>query len=75
MSSNRGVVYLGPNKVEVHPIGDPKMETPAGKFENVVETKETSAIEKGSETKHHARGIGVVQDGGCKLVKYGKAKK
>ncbi len=31
MSSNRGVVYLGPNKVEVQPIGDPKMETPAGK--------------------------------------------
>jgi len=31
MSSNRGVVYLGPNKVEVMDIGDPKMETPQGK--------------------------------------------
>ena len=31
MSKNRGVVYLGPNKVEVHDIGDPRMETPSGK--------------------------------------------
>jgi len=31
MSKNRGVVYLGPNKVEVHEIGDPHMETPSGK--------------------------------------------
>lgn len=31
MSANRGVVYLGPNKVEVQSIGDPKMETPQGK--------------------------------------------
>ena len=31
MSSNRGVVYLGPGKVEVRSIDDPKMATPSGK--------------------------------------------
>ena len=31
MSGNRGVVYLGPNKVQVSPIDDPKMATPAGR--------------------------------------------
>ncbi len=31
MASNRGVVYLGPNKVEVQSIDYPKMQTPKGK--------------------------------------------
>jgi glutathione-independent formaldehyde dehydrogenase len=31
MASNRGVVYLEPNKVEVHSIEYPKFENPAGK--------------------------------------------
>lgn len=31
MASNRGVIYLGPNKVEVQSIDDPKFENPAGK--------------------------------------------
>jgi hypothetical protein len=31
MASNRGVVYLEPNKVEVQSIDYPKFENPAGK--------------------------------------------
>jgi glutathione-independent formaldehyde dehydrogenase len=31
MSSNRGVVYLGPHKVEVQNIDYPKFQTPQGK--------------------------------------------
>src|ERR1700723_4638971 len=31
MAANRGVVYLGQNKVEVQSIDSPKMENPAGK--------------------------------------------
>ena len=31
MSSNRGVVYLGPGKVEVQSIDYPKMQNPEGK--------------------------------------------
>ena len=31
MSKNRGVVYLGPNKVEVQDIEDPKFQAPDGR--------------------------------------------
>src|SRR5579885_2762890 len=31
MASNRGVVYLGPGKVEVQSIDDPKLQSPSGK--------------------------------------------
>ena len=31
MASNRGVVYLGPGKVEVQSIDYPKLQNPAGK--------------------------------------------
>jgi len=31
MGANRGVVYFGPDQVEVMDIGDPKMETPQGR--------------------------------------------
>ena len=31
MASNRGVVFLGPNHVEVQSIDFPKLENPAGK--------------------------------------------
>ncbi|MGA9959972.1 MAG: hypothetical protein WBQ06_16910 [Acidobacteriaceae bacterium] len=31
MATNRGVVYLGPGKVEVKSIDYPKMQNPAGK--------------------------------------------
>jgi glutathione-independent formaldehyde dehydrogenase len=31
---NRGVVYVGPNKVEVREIGYPKLEEPSGRKAN-----------------------------------------
>ena len=31
MGANRGVVYFGPDQVEMMDIGDPKMETPQGR--------------------------------------------
>ncbi len=46
--------------------------TPAGTFENCVHTRETSAIEKGSEEKWYAPGIGPVRDAEMLLVEYGK---
>ena len=50
------------------------IETPAGKFENGLKTKETSGIESGTEYKYYARGIGLVVDGDLNLVKYSHAR-
>ncbi len=47
-------------------------ETPAGKFEQCLKTKETSGIEGGSEYKVYAPGIGLIYDGGLKLTKQGR---
>lgn len=56
MSNNRGVVYLGPNKVEVMEIGDPKMETPQGrKIDHGVILKVVSTNICGSD-QHMVRG-------------------
>ncbi|HWB57954.1 MAG TPA: hypothetical protein VG733_00615 [Chthoniobacteraceae bacterium] len=46
--------------------------TPAGKFTGCLKTKETSGLEKGTEYKIYAPGIGMVADGGLKLVKVAK---
>jgi len=49
--------------------------TPAGEFKNCLKIEETSPLEPGSkEFKHYAPGIGLVQDGSLKLVRYGKVK-
>jgi hypothetical protein len=51
------------------------MKTPAGDFSNVLKTEETSPLEPVvREAKYYARGIGLIQDGSMKLVKYGQAK-
>jgi hypothetical protein len=51
------------------------MKTQAGEFANVLKTEETSPLEPlVHEAKYYARGIGLIQDGGMKLVKYGPAK-
>jgi len=47
---------------------------PAGTFKNVLKTKESSAVEAGGDTKLYAPGVGLVQDGDLKLVKYGQEK-
>lgn len=56
MSTNRGVVYLGPNKVEVQNIDDPKFQAPDGrKIEHAVILKVTSTNICGSD-QHMVRG-------------------
>jgi len=51
-------------------------ETPAGKFEKVLKTLETTPLEPQEHAiKHYAPGVGLLQDGNLKLVKYGNAKK
>ena len=50
-----------------------RLQTPAGTFTNVLKTVETSQLEPGpGEAKFYAAGVGLLQDGSLKLVKYGK---
>jgi hypothetical protein len=44
---------------------------PAGEFKNCVKTKETTPLEPDVGQKHYAPGIGLIQDGGLKLVRHG----
>ncbi|MEP6663084.1 MAG: hypothetical protein ABJC04_05400 [Verrucomicrobiota bacterium] len=48
-----------------------KIETPAGAFKNCLKVKETTPLEAGTEYKIYAPGIGLVKEGGLKLVKFG----
>lgn len=49
------------------------METPAGTFEKVLKTLETTPLEpKEQAFKYYAPGVGKIYDAGLKLVKYGK---
>ncbi|MGI0019663.1 MAG: hypothetical protein ACREAY_04250 [Nitrososphaera sp.] len=50
---------------------DNTVETPAGTFENVLKTRESTPLEKGYELKYYARGIGLIQDADLKLKEYG----
>ena len=49
------------------------LKTPAGDFKNVLKIIETTPLERGSEAKYYASGVGLLQDGTLKLVKYGKS--
>ena len=49
--------------------------TPAGKFDSCLKVIESSALEKGEETKLYAPGVGLLRDEDFRLVKYGKADK
>src|ERR1700748_3880885 len=56
MANNRGVVYLGPNKVEVQSIDFPKLQNPKGKkIEHAVILKVVSTNICGSD-QHMVRG-------------------
>ncbi len=46
--------------------------TPAGRFEGCLQVRESSALERGSEVKLHAPGIGLVQEEHLRLVRYGR---
>jgi hypothetical protein len=49
------------------------VKTPAGQFRNVLKVLETTPLEPGvREFKYYANGVGLVQDGDVRLVKYGK---
>jgi hypothetical protein len=58
------------DRAEVVSLND-KLETPAGRFENCLNTAESSAIEAAHETKVYAPGIGLICDGSLKLTKSG----
>ena len=49
------------------------LKTPAGDFKSVLKIVETTPLERGSEAKYYASGVGILQDGTLKLVKYGKS--
>ena len=50
------------------------VKTPAGEFKNCLKVEETTPLEPSTkEYKYYSAGIGLVQDGDLKLVKYGKA--
>ena len=50
------------------------LKTPAGEFRNLLRVSETTPLEPlARESKYYAAGIGLVQDGSLKLVKYGDA--
>lgn len=52
------------------------VKTPAGEFKNCLKFEDTTPLEpKTKEYKYYARGIGLVQDGDVKLVKFGKSEK
>lgn len=63
----------GMDRIEIVSLTE-TLETPAGKFDRCLKTEETSPLEPGTkEYKLYAPGIGLVQEGGAKLVKYGKS--
>jgi hypothetical protein len=45
--------------------------TSAGEFKNCIKTKETTPLEPDVGQKHYAPGVGLVQDGALRLVRYG----
>jgi hypothetical protein len=60
------------DRAEVISVTD-TYETPAGKFENVLKTLETTPLDpKEHAYKRYAPWVGLLQDGDLRLVKYGK---
>jgi hypothetical protein len=60
------------DRAEIVSLTD-SLKTPAGTFSNVLRTMETTPLESASkETKYYGRGVGLLQDGSLKLVRYGK---
>lgn len=52
------------------------LKTPAGEYKNCLKIEETTPLEAGvKEYKYYAPGIGIVQDGSLKLIRYGKVNK
>ena len=61
------------DRVEIVSISE-RVKTPAGEYTNCVKVKETTPLQPFvTDYKYYAPGIGIVQDGVLKLVKFGKA--
>ena len=60
------------DRAEIVSLND-SLKTPAGDFKNVLKIVETTPLERGSEAKYYAPGVGLLQDGTLKLVRYGKS--
>jgi hypothetical protein len=50
---------------------DEKVKVPAGEYDKCLKTEETTPLESGKEYKLYAPGVGLLIDGGLKLVKSG----
>ena len=64
---------VGMDRAEILAVGE-TVTTPAGTFTNCVRTRETTPLEKASEEKVYAPGIGVVKDADMPLLKWTSAK-
>jgi hypothetical protein len=51
-----------------------EVKVPAGAFKNCLHTKESSALESGTEDKYYAPGVGLIKDAEFVLVKIEKGK-
>jgi hypothetical protein len=61
------------DRVEIISLTD-TVKTPAGEFKDCLKMKETTPLEPGvTDYKYYAPGIGMVQDGALKLVRFGTA--
>jgi len=62
------------DRAEIVSVSDTR-KVPAGNFDHVVKTEETTPLEPGvKEYKYYAPGIGLIKDGDMELVRYGTAK-
>jgi len=61
------------DRAEVLSVGA-EVKVPAGVFRNCLHTKESSALESGSEDKFYAPGVGLIKDADFALVKIEKGK-
>lgn len=60
------------DRAEIVSLGE-SLKTPAGAFTNVLKMEETTPLEPGAkEAKYYAAGVGLIQDGDLKLVRYGR---
>lgn len=60
------------DRAEIVSLND-TLKTQAGDFKQVLRIVETTPLERGAhESKYYAAGVGLLQDGSLKLVRYGK---
>jgi len=60
---------VGMDRAEIVGVGE-TVTTPAGTFKNCIQTRETSALEKGmADHKWYAPGVGMVKEGEFVLVR------